>query len=333
MNFIFTYESCYYMTLLSIHDCWNSTYLSLQWLHHHNFHIIMWWRCDMSLSLITRTNSVWWHALSSMVTWLPLIYLFFMELLIIDFLSLQSVIDPLESSGYFHHQDFNVSFVIQCFFSFSSSPNILHAFFPCCSKNTCIYNHSWQAYISQKISYSKLFHVDFSIRFYVHALTMFLKTKRRASRWNDTFQNAKGLSGRGFKASRCIHALKRKRHSREGAGCMHKGRKRSLKAPQVHYVLKGDSEGVRYTHECSRMDICAFTVFSCPQETNEGTWYTSKGWRMNLCAFRVHSGAQMVKREHGTLWQVEGWNLRDLGCTHAPRKGTLFKIEGVHSKE
>ena len=44
---------------------------------HHEFHIILWWESDMSLSLITKANSDWWHGIYPVVALIPLVSSFF----------------------------------------------------------------------------------------------------------------------------------------------------------------------------------------------------------------------------------------------------------------
>jgi len=88
-----------FKALLSIYHSWNSTHLSLQWLHHYNFHIIMWW--DMS------SHYPWWLGVImtddmeflQRVTWLPLVSSFWMNFFIIDAFTPQRVFDLMESPG------------------------------------------------------------------------------------------------------------------------------------------------------------------------------------------------------------------------------------------
>lgn len=83
MNFEITYDFWYYMYfdfcdslvhtwLLEFHfSLFCNDYNDISWLPHYHMMTL-----DMSLSLITRTNSDWWHGISPVVTWIPLVCLF-----------------------------------------------------------------------------------------------------------------------------------------------------------------------------------------------------------------------------------------------------------------
>lgn len=179
----------------------------------------MWW--DMT------SYYYWWLRLivandMEFIQWgtrLLLMPFFFMKLLIIVTFTLQRVSNLMELSGYFDHQDFHVFSVLCGFLCLTSFANILHVFLSRCSWNTCNYNYSWQATINLKISYYKIFHAYFN----VHALTVHLEWARRASWCKGALRKAKGLKGKGFRASACTHVLKRERKTRWGTLCKSEG--------------------------------------------------------------------------------------------------------------
>lgn len=91
----------------TLHFVFCNYYNTTSWLPHHHM-----MRLDMSLSLMNGTNSDWWHGLSLVVTWLPLVSSFPQEALIVYVLTLQMVFDVMESLGCFDHQGSSVLFVL-----------------------------------------------------------------------------------------------------------------------------------------------------------------------------------------------------------------------------
>lgn len=193
------------MDLLPTYESWTFTYLSLQWFHHY---IIISTSCDEDVTChylwwlgLIMTNDMdflqWWHGchscLCSSCNFWSLMYSPSKGYLILE---------PLRC---FDHQSFNVFFVLWCFLYLPFFLDLLHACLPCCSWNTCNCNHSWQATISLKISYSNMFYAFFS------CLYSALGRRKSAYGHKGTLQKDKGLKREGLRAFACTHALKRKR--------------------------------------------------------------------------------------------------------------------------